>query len=178
MHHITAALLQITVVTYYKLRQIYYKLQQNSITNSGSFIANYDSVLLQITVHLLQTTAKCYYKYSSLITNYGNLLLQITVALSNYYKLWQLLRLLQITSQQLLTNTQVLRLRKAFANGSSDNTTLSTAQFHKIGESRGFLGRLLGSVQKNILIPLGLTAAALATDAAFHKKCLDMARRY
>ena len=88
------------------------------------------------------------------------------------------MRLLQITSQQLLTNTQVLRLRKPFANGSSDNTTLSKAQFHKIGESRGFLGRLLGSVQKNILIPLGSTAAALATDAAFHKKCLDMARRY
>ena len=84
----------------------------------------------------------------------------------------------QITSQQLLTNTQVSRLRKAFANGSSVNTTLSKAQLHKIGESRGYLGRLLGSVQKTILIPLGLPAAALATDAAFHRKCLDMARRY
>ena len=88
------------------------------------------------------------------------------------------MRLLQITSQQLLTNTQVSRLRKAFANGSSAYTTLSKAQLHKIRESRGFLGRLLGSVRKTILIPLGLTAAALATDAAFHKKCLDMARRY
>ena len=106
------------------------------------------------------------------------MLIQITVALSNYYKIWQLLRLLQITSQQLLTNTQVSRLRKACANGSSANTTLSKAQLHKIRESRGFLGRLLGSVRKTILIPLGLTAAALATDAAFHKKCLDMARQY
>ena len=88
------------------------------------------------------------------------------------------MRLLQITSQQLLTNTQVSRLRKACANGSSANTTLSKAQLHKIRESRGFLGRLLGSVRKTILIPLGLTAAALATDAAFHKKCLDMARQY
>ena len=88
------------------------------------------------------------------------------------------MRLLQITSQQLLTNTQVSRLRKACANGSSANTTLSKAQLHKIRESRGFLGRLLGSVRKTILIPLGLTAAALATDAAFHKKCLDMAGQY
>ena len=53
MHHVTAALLQITVVNYYKLRQIYYKLQQNSITN-------YDSVLLQITVALLQIMTMCY----------------------------------------------------------------------------------------------------------------------
>ena len=86
--------------------------------------------------------------------------------------------LLQITSQQLLTSTQVSRFCKAFANGSSANTTLSKAQLQKIGESRGFLGRLLGSVRKTILIPLGLTAATLATDAACHKKFLDMARRY
>ena len=55
---------------------------------------------------------------------------------------------------------------------------------HKIEQSRGFLGRLLGPLlkigspivnflkqsAKNVLIPLGLTAAALATDAAIHKK--------
>ena len=52
MHHVTVALLQITVVSYYKLRQIYYKLQQNIITNYSSFIANYDNVLLQITAAL------------------------------------------------------------------------------------------------------------------------------
>ena len=33
----------------------------------------------------------------------------------------------------LLTNTQVSRLRKAFANGSSVNMKLSKTQLHKIG---------------------------------------------
>ena len=56
---------------------------------------------------------------------------------------------------------------------------------HKIGQSRGFLGRLLGPslrtglplignvlkpLAKSILIPLGLTAAVSATDAAIRKK--------
>ena len=34
----------------------------------------------------------------------------------------------------LLTNTQVLRFRKAFANGSSTNIKLSKTQLHKIGK--------------------------------------------
>ena len=42
-----------------------------------------------------------------------------------------------------LTNTQVLRLCKAFANNSSANVKLSKTQFHIIGQSGGFLGRLL-----------------------------------
>ena len=56
---------------------------------------------------------------------------------------------------------------------------------HKIGQSGGFLGRLLGPLlktglplignvlkplAKSVLIPLGLTAATSATDAAIHKK--------
>ena len=56
---------------------------------------------------------------------------------------------------------------------------------HKIEQSEGFLGRLLGPLlktglplmknvlkplAKNVLIPLGLTAAASATNAAIHKK--------
>ena len=80
MHYVTAALLQITVVSYYKLRQIYYKLQQNIITN-----------------------------YDSFITNYENVLLQITAALSNYYKLPQLLVLLQITATHYYKLRQVLQ---------------------------------------------------------------------
>ena len=75
----------------------------------------------------------------------------------------------------LLTNTEVLRLRKAFANSSSANIELS-----KLG---GFLCRLLGPLlktglpsignvikplAKSISIPLGLTAAASATDLAIH----------
>ena len=56
---------------------------------------------------------------------------------------------------------------------------------HKIGQSGGFLGRLLGPLletglplrknvlkpsAKSVLIPLGLTAAASRTDAAIYKK--------
>ena len=85
----------------------------------------------------------------------------------------------------LSTNTQGSRLCKAFANGSSANIKLSKTQLHKIGQSGGFLGRLLGPLlktglplignvlkplAKSVLIPLGLRAAASATDAASHKK--------
>ena len=59
----------------------------------------------------------------------------------------------------LLTNTEVSRLHKAFA--SSANTKLSKTQLHKIGQSGGFLGRILGPLLKtglllmeNVLKPL------------------------
>ena len=42
----------------------------------------------------------------------------------------------------LLTNIQVLKLFKTFANGSSVNIKLSKTQLHKIGKSGGFLGSL------------------------------------
>ena len=45
--------------------------------------------------------------------------------------------------QLLLTNTQVSRLRKAFANNSSANKKLSKAQLSKLVQSEGFLGKLL-----------------------------------
>ena len=59
----------------------------------------------------------------------------------------------------LLTNTQGLRLRKAF--NSSVNIKLSKTQLHKIGQSGGLLGKLLGPLlrtglplMKNVLKPL------------------------
>ena len=85
----------------------------------------------------------------------------------------------------LLTNTQVSQLRKAFANGLSANIKLSKTPLHKMGQSGGILGRVLGPLlntwlplignvlkplAKSNLIPLGLTTAALATYAAIHKK--------
>ena len=51
----------------------------------------------------------------------------------------------------LLTNTQVTRLRQAFANGFSANIKQSKTQLHKIGQSGGFLGRLFGPLLKTIL---------------------------
>ena len=87
--------------------------------------------------------------------------------------------------QKLLSiNTQVLKLCKAFGNNSSANITLSKTQLHKIEQSGGFLGRLLGPLLKSglpvmrnvlkpsvksVLIPLRLTAAASAIHAAIHK---------
>ena len=85
----------------------------------------------------------------------------------------------------LISNTQVSRLRKAFANNSLANVKSSKTKLYKIGQSGGFLGRLLGPLlktglpligsvikplAKSILIPLGLTAAAPTTDIAIHKK--------
>ena len=86
----------------------------------------------------------------------------------------------------LLTNTQISRLRKSFANKSSANWKLSKTQLYKIEKSGGFLGRFVGPLLKtglpllkNLLKPLtksasmqlGLTAAAAAaSDAAIQKK--------
>ena len=42
-----------------------------------------------------------------------------------------------------LTNTQVLKLCKAFANSSSANMELSKTPLHRIGQSGEFLCRLL-----------------------------------
>ena len=83
----------------------------------------------------------------------------------------------------LLTNKQVSKLRKAFANNSSAYIKLSKNKLRKIEQSGAFLDRLLGSLlktglpliknvlkplAKSVLIPLGLTAAATAT-ASIHK---------
>ena len=91
----------------------------------------------------------------------------------------------------LLTNTQVSKFPKAFANNSSANIKLSKSQLHKIGQSGELLGRLSGpllknglsltrnvlkTLAKNVLIPLGLTVAASATDATVHKKTFGSGR--
>ena len=64
-------------------------------------------------------------------------------------------------------------------NNYSANIKLSKTQFHKIGQSGGFLGRLLGPLlktglpsMKNVLKPLakGILILASAADAAIRKK--------
>ena len=82
----------------------------------------------------------------------------------------------------LLTNTQVSRLCKAFANSYSANIKRSKTRLHKVGQSGGFLVRLLRallktglSLMKNLLKPLAksvLIPLGLTTDAAIHKKKL------
>ena len=68
----------------------------------------------------------------------------------------------------LWTNTQVSRIHKAFRNNSSNNIKLSKTQLHKIGQSGGFLGKLLGPLlktrfllMKNVLKPLAKSALIL-----------------
>ena len=62
----------------------------------------------------------------------------------------------------LLSNTQVSKLRKAFANNFSANIKLSKSQLHKIGQSGGFLGRLLGPLLKTGLPLIGDVLKPLA----------------
>ena len=56
--------------------------------------------------------------------------------------------LLEILIEQLVQQLQVAKLCKPFTNNYSANTILSKIQLHKIGQSGGFLGRLLGSFIK------------------------------
>ena len=87
----------------------------------------------------------------------------------------------------LLTNGQVANLRKAFTKNTSTDIMLSKTQLPKMIQSGGFLGRLLSPLlraglplmksvikplAKNVLLPLGLTAAASAADAGINKKIL------
>ena len=48
----------------------------------------------------------------------------------------------------LLTNSQVSKLRKAFANNSTANIKLTKTQLHNIGQSGGFSNRILGKLLK------------------------------
>ena len=81
----------------------------------------------------------------------------------------------------LLTTRQKTKLRNAFNNNMSTDLKLSKAQISKIIQSEGFLGSLLSKLAgplmkvaiplaKNVLAPLGTTAAASAIDAGIQKK--------
>ena len=81
----------------------------------------------------------------------------------------------------LLTTRQKTKLRNAFNDNMSTDLKLSKAQISKIIQSGGFLGSLLSKLAgllmkvaiplaKNVLAPLGITAAASAIDAGIQKK--------
>ena len=80
----------------------------------------------------------------------------------------------------LLTTRQKTKVRNGFNNNMSTDLKLSVAQISKIIQSGGFLVSLLnklgGSLMKiavplvkNVLAPLGITAAASAIDAGIQK---------
>ena len=81
----------------------------------------------------------------------------------------------------LLITRQTTKLRNAIENNMSTGIKLSRAQISKLIQSGGFLGSLLSKLagplmkvaaplSKNILAPLGITAAASAIDAGIQKK--------
>ena len=81
----------------------------------------------------------------------------------------------------LLATRQKTMLRNSFNNNMSTDLKLSKAQISKIIQSGGFLGSLLSKLAgplmkvaiplaKNVLAPLGITAAASAIDAGIQKK--------
>ena len=81
----------------------------------------------------------------------------------------------------LLTTRQKTKLRNAFNNNVSTDLKFSRAQISKIIQSGGFLGSLLSKLAgplmkvaiplaKNVLAPLGTTAAASAIDPGIQTK--------
>ena len=84
----------------------------------------------------------------------------------------------------LLTTRQKTKLRNAFNNIMSTDLKLSKAQISKIIKSGGFLESLLSKIDgplmkiaiplaKNVLAPLGITAAGSAIDTRIPKKIHD-----
>ena len=82
-----------------------------------------------------------------------------------------------LSHELLLTTRQNTELRKDFNNNMSTDLKLSKVQISKIIQSGEFLGSLLSKLMKvaiplakNVLSPLGVTAAASANDAGIQKK--------
>ena len=82
---------------------------------------------------------------------------------------------------ELLLTRQNIKLRNAINNNLSTDIKFSKAQIKKIIRSGGFLGKLLSKLAdplmkvamrlaKNVLAPLGLTAAMSAIDGSIQKK--------
>ena len=87
----------------------------------------------------------------------------------------------ELPHELLLTTRQNTKLRNAINNNLSTDIKLSKAQFKKLIQSGEFLGKLLNKLAgplmkvatplaKNVLAPLGLTAAMSAIDGSIQKK--------
>ena len=83
----------------------------------------------------------------------------------------------------LLTDRQIANTRKAFSNNLSTDVKFLKTQLLKMMRSGGFLGNLLSKLAgplmkvaiplaKNVLAPLGLTAAMSAIDGSIKKEML------
>ena len=87
----------------------------------------------------------------------------------------------ELRHELLLTMRQNTKLRNAINNNLATDIKLSIAQIKKIIQSGGFLGKLLSKLAgplmkvtmplaKNLLAPLGLTAAMSVIDVSIQKK--------
>ena len=87
----------------------------------------------------------------------------------------------ELPHELLLTTRQSTKLINSINNDLAIDITLSKAQIKKIMQSGGFLGKLLSKLAvplmkvalplaKNVLAPLGLTAAMSAIDGSIQKK--------
>ena len=87
----------------------------------------------------------------------------------------------ELPHELLLTTRQNTKLRNAINNNLATDIKLSKAQIKKLIQSGGFLGKLLSKLAgplmkvalplaKNVLAPLGLTAAMCAIDGSIQKK--------
>ena len=89
----------------------------------------------------------------------------------------------ELPHELLLTTRQNTKLHNAINNNSATDIKLSKAQIKKLIQSGGFLGKLLSKLAsplmkvamplaKNVLAPLGLTAAMSAICGSIQKKIL------
>ena len=96
-------------------------------------------------------------------------------------KIIRLLNKDELPHELLLTTRQSTKLRNAINNNLESDIKLSKAQIKEIIQSGGFLGKFLSklagplmkvamSLAKNVLAPLGLTAAMSAIDGSIQKK--------
>ena len=87
----------------------------------------------------------------------------------------------ELPHELLLTTRQSTKLRNAINNNMATDLKLSKAQIKKLIQSGGCLGKLLSKLAgplmkvamplaKNVLEPLGLTAAMSAIDGSIQKK--------
>ena len=87
----------------------------------------------------------------------------------------------ELPHELLLTTRHNTKLRNAINNNLATDIKLSKAQIKKLIQSGGFLGKLLSKLAgtlmkvamplaKNVLAPLGLTAAMSAIDGSIQKK--------
>ena len=86
-----------------------------------------------------------------------------------------------LAHELLLANRKIANICKAFANHSSIDIKLSKTQLSKMTHPGGFFGKLLGKLAgplmkvamplaKNVLAPLGISAAMSAIDESIKKK--------